>query len=55
MIECQIKRQQQIIEVARKNARGELTPTQLDWWCVKLNTNIEELNNIYPHFCYILK
>jgi hypothetical protein len=40
-------RQEKIIEIATRNARGDLTPTQLDWWCSHLNTNLEEMNEIY--------
>jgi hypothetical protein len=41
------KRQLQLVEIARRNARGELTPTQLDWWCSKLETDIDEINAAY--------
>jgi hypothetical protein len=41
------KRKLQLVEIARRNARGELTPTQLDWWCSKLETDIDEINAAY--------
>ena len=47
------ERHLKIIELARRNARGECTPVQLNWLCNKLNTTEEEINKIYADFLNI--
>ena len=40
-------REDKIFEIARRNAAGDLTPTQFEWWCSQLKVTPDEIDKIY--------